>query len=154
MTKGKILLTRLQPKFEKFIRQYVEDHKRDGMTLGRLADDVGIHLSHLSNLINKNDKGEYRRPLSVNYVDPFIERGILDMSKFYDNAPDSQREAKWAEAASLYQTKEGKKLLIEVAEALQEDAATIEGVISYIQGRRAAKKESGNIVKPLSKDTD
>ena len=47
----RISLERLQPKFEMLIRNWVEDRKDQGMNFGILADMVGVHPTHLSNLI-------------------------------------------------------------------------------------------------------
>lgn len=81
----RISLERLQPKFEMLIRNWVEDRKDQGMNFGILADMVGVHPTHLSNLICRKKKDDpnsaYRRPLTAFYVEPFLDRGVFTMDQ-------------------------------------------------------------------------
>ena len=81
----RISLERLQPKFEMLIRNWVEDRKAQGMTQEELANMVGVHPSHLSNLIcreNRDDPNSaYRWPLTAFYVEPFLDRGVFTMDQ-------------------------------------------------------------------------
>ena len=149
----RISLERLQPKFEMLIRNWVEDRKDQGMTQEELANMVGVHPSHLSNLIcreNRDDPNSaYRRPLTAFYVEPFLDRGVFTMDQFYEDAPDTQdREREWALRMSFSHSKEGRDFILEAAKAVQE-GHPIQRMTDFIRGMRASVAPSKHVVKPI-----
>jgi hypothetical protein len=149
----RISLIRLQPKFEMLIRSWVEDRKDQGMNFGILADMVGVHPTHLSNLICRKKKGDpnsaYRRPLTSFYVEPFLDRGVFTMVQFYEDAPDTQdREREWALRMSFSHSKEGRDFILEAAKAVQE-GYPLQRVRDFIRGMRANAAPSKHVVKPI-----
>ena len=153
----RISLERLQPKFEMLIRNWVEDRKAQGMTQEELANMVGVHPSHLSNLIcreNRDDPNSaYRRPLTAFYVEPFLDRGVFTMDQFYEVAPGTpEREKKWALRMKFSHTKQGEELILEAARLVQE-GHSLQRVIDFMRGVRS-EGESANrhISKPIKSD--
>ena len=90
-TVRRLIIDRLQGRFEVLINKYLE---KEGISKGDLARIVGIQQTHLSLLLHR------KRPLSGYYLFQFIRSGIFKVADIYDNKPESEREADFWRMAS------------------------------------------------------
>lgn len=125
---NKIMLPRLQIRFQNLINDYKEVHHT---TQKELAHLVGIPDSHLSNLMTGT------RILSANYVFKFILKGVLRMKDIYDGKYEGRREMEFWEVCELC---ENIPLLKKFNTAMKAGLDLERYVDGYLQGLDGKKK--------------
>jgi len=74
-------------------RYFLETHKR--LSDAALANLVGIRKSRLSELLNN------KRPLSVYFLTPFLEKGVCDVRKIQINDGESKQKDRFKRMSLL-----------------------------------------------------
>jgi len=72
-------LEEFAPKVREILRGY-----RKKRQLSAIATRLGFHGARLAEMINKDDKGEYKRRISPYYLAKFIEGGIMTVEEILD----------------------------------------------------------------------
>ncbi len=94
---NRINIQRLQPRFQDLLRKFLDEEWK-GKTRTALAEKVGVHKSHITNLLKK-DKGA--RTLTATYIEKFIRGGVFTVDDIYDGKPESDREKFFWEKLAL-----------------------------------------------------
>jgi DNA-binding XRE family transcriptional regulator len=84
-TMRKIKVDRLQPKFKKLVKDYMEKH-------GLNQSDIGKLLGLDRTTVNKLMKGRKDRPLTAYYISIFLREGIFKVKDIYDENPENAKE--------------------------------------------------------------
>ena len=84
-------LKEFAPKIREILRSY-----RDKRQLSSIAKKLGFHQSRLTEMITKNESGEYKKRITPYYLARFIDSGIMDARQILaernvDNLPDRAR---------------------------------------------------------------
>ena len=79
------------PKIREILREY-----RAKRQLSKIAKQLGFHQSRLTEMLTKNGKGEYKKPITPYYLARFIDSGIMDARQILawrniDDLPDRAR---------------------------------------------------------------
>ena len=90
----KLNINRLRPRFIELVKERIEDGRIPSQVW--LSEKTGIKEGHLSYLLNE------KRPLTANYIDPLIKKGIIDVDDIYDGNPESAREEEYWGQAQQY----------------------------------------------------
>ena len=69
-------LEEIAPKIREILRGY-----RDKRQLSSIAKQLGFHQSRLTEMITKNENGEYKKRITPYYVAKFIDGGIMSVSQ-------------------------------------------------------------------------
>jgi DNA-binding Lrp family transcriptional regulator len=84
-------LEEFAPRIREILRGF-----RDKRQLSAIAQKLGFHQSRLTEMINKNEKGEYKKRITPYYLARFIDSGIMDARQILagrdiDDLPDRAR---------------------------------------------------------------
>jgi len=84
-------LEEFAPKIREILRGY-----RDKRQLSSIARKLGFHQSRLTEMITKNENGEYKKRITPYYLAKFIDSGIMDARQLLagrdiDELPDRAR---------------------------------------------------------------
>ena len=84
-------LEEFAPKIREILREY-----RDKRQLSSIARQLGFHQSRLTEMITKNEHGEYKKRITPYYLARFIDSGIMDARQILtgrniDDLPDRAR---------------------------------------------------------------
>ncbi len=71
-------LEEFSPKIREILRGY-----RAKRQLSSIAKQLGFHQSRLTEMINKNENGEYKKRITPYYLARFIDTGIMDARRFW-----------------------------------------------------------------------
>ena len=79
------------PKIREILREY-----RAKRQLSSIAKQLGFHQSRLTEMITKNENGEYKKRITPYYLARFIDSGIMDARQILaerniDDLPDQSR---------------------------------------------------------------
>jgi DNA-binding Lrp family transcriptional regulator len=79
------------PKIREILREY-----RAKRQLSSIAKQLGFHQSRLTEMITKNENGEYKKRITPYYLARFIDSGIMDARQILaeqniDDLPDRAR---------------------------------------------------------------
>jgi DNA-binding Lrp family transcriptional regulator len=79
------------PRIREILREY-----RAKRQLSKIAKQLGFHQSRLTEMITKNENGEYKKRISPYYLARFIDSGIMDARRILagrniDDLPDRAR---------------------------------------------------------------
>lgn len=85
------VLEKFAPKVREILRGY-----RDKRQLSSIAKQLGFHQSRLTEMITKNEHGEYKKRITPYYLAKFIDNGIIDSrmilaGRNIDDLPDRAR---------------------------------------------------------------
>ncbi|MGV7224803.1 MAG: hypothetical protein ACQ9MH_25205 [Nitrospinales bacterium] len=72
-------LAEFAPRVRKILRSY-----RDKRQLSSIARQLGFHQSRLTEMISKNEKGEYKTRITPYYIARFIEGGMMSVDQIMD----------------------------------------------------------------------
>jgi DNA-binding Lrp family transcriptional regulator len=72
-------LEEFSPKIREILRGF-----RDKRQLSAIAQKLGFHQSRLTEMITKNEKGEYKKRITPYYLARFIDTGIMDARQILD----------------------------------------------------------------------
>ena len=84
-------LEEFAPRIREILRGF-----RDKRQLSAIAQKLGFHQSRLTEMITKNEKGEYKKRITPYYLARFIDSGIMDARQILagrdiDDLPDRAR---------------------------------------------------------------
>ncbi len=84
-------LEEFAPKIREILRSY-----RDKRQLSSIARQLGFHQSRLTEMITKNENGDYKKRITPYYLARFIDSGIMDARQLLagrniDDLPDRAR---------------------------------------------------------------
>jgi len=84
-------LEEFAPKIREILREY-----RTKRQLSSIAKKLGFHQSRLTEMITKNENGEYKKRITPYYLARFIDSGIMDARQILagrniDDLPDRAR---------------------------------------------------------------
>jgi hypothetical protein len=84
-------LEEFAPKIREILREY-----RDKRQLSSIAKKLGFHQSRLTEMITKNEHGQYKKRITPYYLARFIDSGIMDAHQILtgrniDDLPDRAR---------------------------------------------------------------
>ena len=84
-------LEEFAPRVREILRGY-----RDKRLLSSIAKQLGFHQSRLTEMITKNEHGEYKKRITPYYLAKFIDIGIMDARQIFaerniDKLPDRAR---------------------------------------------------------------
>ena len=84
-------LEEFAPKIREILREYRANRK-----LSSIAKKLGFHQSRLTEMITKNENGEYKKRITPYYLARFIDGGIMDARQILagrniDDLPDRAR---------------------------------------------------------------
>ena len=68
------------------VRELLEGF-RDRRRLSAIARDLGFNVSRLTEMISRDENGEYRRKVTPYYLIKFIEGGIMSVEEILDGRP-------------------------------------------------------------------
>ena len=79
------------PRIREILREY-----RAKRQLSSIAKQLGFHQSRLTEMITKNEHGEYKKRITPYYLARFIDSGIMDARQIFsgrniDDLPDRAR---------------------------------------------------------------
>lgn len=72
-------LQEFAPKVREILRGY-----RKKRQLSAIATNLGFHAARLAEMINKDGKGNYKRPITPYYLAKFIDGGIMTVEEILD----------------------------------------------------------------------
>lgn len=84
-------LEEFSPKIREILRDY-----RNKRQLSSTARKLGFHQSRLTEMITKNERGQYKKRITPYYLARFIDSGIMDVRQILagrdiDGLPDRTR---------------------------------------------------------------
>jgi len=84
-------LEEFAPKIREILRKY-----RAKRQLSSISKQLGFHQSRLTEMITKNEKGEYKKRITPYYLARFIDSGIMSVSQILqggkiEDLPDGPR---------------------------------------------------------------
>ena len=128
-----LMLSRLQERFEELVRAILS---RGTYNQKELARDLEIPEPNLSDLINRNDDGNYKRKLSATYLTPFIKRRLIRVPEIYDNKPESKREGKYWKEMKIINDDELVSLVVEAEERGLDAKAWLKSYIASVKNSK------------------